>query len=223
MNTKIKSGSIVQLALTAVIDGKPDPGTNFDREKPFVYMHGGGEMIPSFEKLLDGLEVGAKLEVTLTPEEHGVMRDETLVVLIPKMMVPKKPGPDLPKVGDAVGAMTNAGPMKGVLVEITENGGYRVDFNSAIAGKTAVFTAEVLAVRKPDLLDLLQAIAGGAQPPTLPKDEMVVDDPGQTAAVSDDEVLPCGHTVAEHRKMDQEDAIRRAGGLFGAGGEIPRA
>jgi FKBP-type peptidyl-prolyl cis-trans isomerase 2 len=217
MNTKIKSGSIVQLALTAVIDGKPDPGTNFDREKPFVYMHGGGEMIPSFEKLLDGLEVGAKLEVTLTPEEHGIVRDETLVVLIPKMMVLKKPGPDLPNVGDTVGAMTNAGPMKGVLVEITENGGYRVDFNSVLAGKTAVFTTEVLAVRKPDLLDLLQALGGGAQLPPLDAGEMAVEDPGPTEPMSDDEVLPCGHTVAEHKKMDQENEVSRAGG------EIPRA
>ena len=223
MTTKIKSGSIVKLALTAVIDGKPDPGTNFNSEKPFVYMHGGGEMIPSFEKLLDGLEVGAKFEVTLTPAEHGILRDEELVVLIPKMMVPKKPGPDLPKVGDSVGAMTNAGPMKGVLVEITENGSYRVDFNNMLAGKTAVFAVEILEVRKPDFLDLLQALAAGMPPPPHDRNlDPEIDEP-VNKPMSDDEVLPCGHTVAEHKKMDQEDEVRRAGGLFGAGGEIPRA
>ena len=40
-----------------------------DKDKPFAYLHGTGQMIPGLEKELEGLGIGDKKDVTVPPSE----------------------------------------------------------------------------------------------------------------------------------------------------------
>lgn len=57
--------------------------TNKDRE-PMVYLHGVGQIIPGLEKALLGKAAGESLTVTIVPEEAYGLRQEELVMNVPR-------------------------------------------------------------------------------------------------------------------------------------------
>ena len=50
-----------------------------DGGEPLAYLHGRGNLIPGLEKELEGKEKGAKLNVTVPPEEAYGIRDDNLI------------------------------------------------------------------------------------------------------------------------------------------------
>ena len=64
----IKKNSVVGLTYCL----KSSTGVELDRadkNQPFAYLHGMGQMVPGLEKELEGLGVGDKKEVTVLPTE----------------------------------------------------------------------------------------------------------------------------------------------------------
>ena len=64
----IKKDSVVSLSYIL----KNENGEELDRfetANPLAYMHGHGQIVPGLENVLEGLAIGDKKEVTVTPQE----------------------------------------------------------------------------------------------------------------------------------------------------------
>ena len=84
----IQKGSVVGISYV-LTNPKGEELDRADREEPFQYLHGAHEMIPGLEKALAGLSVGAKKQVTVSPEDGYGNPDPKLVKKIPKDVFPK--------------------------------------------------------------------------------------------------------------------------------------
>jgi FKBP-type peptidyl-prolyl cis-trans isomerase SlyD len=125
---------------------KNEAGETLDTSRgrdPLTYLHGGGNIVPGLEKALEGKDAGAKLEVTLPPEEAYGVRDEKNVRNVPL----RKLATD----GTiAAGAPVRVQTADGVLMArvVAVRGDYAtVDLNHPLAGMPLAFEVEVVAVR----------------------------------------------------------------------------
>src|SRR3954464_3560306 len=72
----IKDGTVVSLAYT-LTDPAGEEIDKADKNEPFEYLHGVGQIVPGLENALAGLKVGAKKKVTVQPEEgYGVVESQ---------------------------------------------------------------------------------------------------------------------------------------------------
>jgi FKBP-type peptidyl-prolyl cis-trans isomerase SlyD len=133
-------------AVTIHYTVKSEAGETLDSSRgrdPLNYLQGSGNIVPGLEKALEGKEAGAKLEVTLAPEEAYGVRDEKNVRNVP-----------LRKIA-ADGKVVAGGPCRvqtadGVQLArvIAVRGDYAtVDLNHPLAGMPLSFGVEVVAVR----------------------------------------------------------------------------
>jgi FKBP-type peptidyl-prolyl cis-trans isomerase SlyD len=113
------------------------------QDKPLSYLHGHQNIIPGLENELSGLDVGAKKQVTVAPEQgYGEYRDEL------KMALPLAQfGARKPEVGMMVQLGTpNGDTMMATIVGIANNQAY-LDGNHPLAGQTLHFDVEIVDIR----------------------------------------------------------------------------
>lgn len=115
-----------------------------DRDEPFVYLHGHGNIIGGLESALEGTEEGFASEITVTPEEGYGERNEQAVFQVPKEQFPA--GEDI-QVGMQVQGEGPQGVVAFTVADLTDNG-VILDGNHPLAGKTLHFDVEVLDVRE---------------------------------------------------------------------------
>ena len=133
----IKEGSKVKFDYTLTVDGKVTD-TSAGRG-PLEYTHGSGQIIPGLEKELEGMKVGDKKSVTVSPEEgYGKVQEES-IRRIPTSAVG---GADNLKIGDMVGASNAGHTFRAIVKEITDTE-VVLDFNHPLAGKTLHFDVEI--------------------------------------------------------------------------------
>ena len=108
------------------------------------YLHGGyGGAFPKVEEALEGCPVGERVEVSLSPEEGYGLRDEGLVMTIPKAQLPE----EAHQVGARIEGETPDGHTVAFgVVEVSEES-LTIDGNHPMAGKNLMLTLEVLEVR----------------------------------------------------------------------------
>lgn len=110
---------------------------------PIVYMHGRGSIVPGLERELVGKSAGAKLTVTVAPEDGYGHRDESAVQRVPikHLMTRGKLVP-----GQTVGVNTSEGQRPALVLKV---GHFNVDLdlNHPLAGKTLIFEIEIVDVR----------------------------------------------------------------------------
>lgn len=139
----IKKNSVVSLAYVLTgQDGKElDRGTKDD---PFVYIHGGGQIIRGLESALEGEKVGTKKTVVVQPKDgYGEMKSG-LRLTLKKEMFPK----DFP-MDPGVQFEADLGEGKSGMFTIIEVKGadVHVDGNHPLAGQVLTFNVEILDVR----------------------------------------------------------------------------
>lgn len=140
----IQKGSVVGISYV-LTNPKGEELDRADREEPFQYLHGAHEMIPGLEKALAGLSVGAKKQVTVSPEDGYGNPDPKLVKKIPKDVFPK----DFPIKAGIQFEADLGGDGNGMVYTIKEVGeSVTVDGNHPLAGQTLNFQVEVMSVRK---------------------------------------------------------------------------
>lgn len=113
-------------------------------QEPLTYLQGHGNLIAGLEDALEGKEKGAKLNVSIKPEDgYGPYRDE-LIQEVPKENFDQEQ--EL-KVGDQFQVETEAGPL---VVEVTkiEGENITIDGNHPMAGKTLNFDVTVEDVKE---------------------------------------------------------------------------
>ena len=64
----IKKNDVVNLNY-CLKNSKGEELDRSDKDQPFAYLHGMGQVVPGLEKALEGLAIGDKKEVTVSPAE----------------------------------------------------------------------------------------------------------------------------------------------------------
>jgi FKBP-type peptidyl-prolyl cis-trans isomerase SlyD len=131
------------IAITYVL--RSQEGGVFEiRDLPVSYVHGGvSDLFPKIEQALEGKGVGARVSVTLTPEEGFGVHDPKLTFTDELENAP----PDLRQIGMEFEAQNaNGGSMVFRVTRIAD-GKITVDANHPFAGQTVIFEVAVQDVR----------------------------------------------------------------------------
>lgn len=115
---------------------------NFGR-KPVEFQVGDGNLLPGFEQAIFGLGAGQRASVELPPERAFGRPSEDNVQRFPRYSFPA----DLAlEEGMMFGFADSAGNEQPGVVRGHDSRWVTVDFNHPLAGRTIVFTAQILAV-----------------------------------------------------------------------------
>ena len=141
--SEAKSGDTVKIHYTGTLDD----GTQFDSSagrEPLEFELGGGQVIPGFDKAVEGMMVGDSKKVRIDPEDAYGQRHEQLVHEVPRSALPD----DLtPEVGMALQANGPEGQiMQFVLVAVAADT-VTLDANHPLAGQALSFDIELVEIR----------------------------------------------------------------------------
>ena len=157
---KIEKNKVVEFCYELEVDGKVVDHTT--KEKPLDYIHGTGSLLPKLEEHIEGMEPGAKFDVTLSPADGYGEVNPDMVIDLPKaafevngvvredLLVPGNTIPMLNSMG---------GVVPGVVLEVTPET-VKMDLNHQMAGKTLHFKGEVLTVREATEKELSEGLHG---------------------------------------------------------------
>ena len=144
----VKKGDTVQVHYT----GKTTDGEVFDSSEgraPLEFEVGAGQMIPGFDKGVEGMEQGDKKTIHIPAlEGYGEWSDQN-VVAFPKEQVP----PDMKlEVGQQLQLQSDSGmPVQVTVVEILPDS-ILLDANHFLAGEDLTFDVELVSVKPKSLI-----------------------------------------------------------------------
>lgn len=122
-----------------------------------AYLHGHNNMIPGFEKALEGKAAGEHVSITLTPEQaYGARRADA----IQRVPVKHLSGAKVWKKGMTAVVHTEQGPRQ-VTVEKVGRFMVDVDTNHPLAGKTIRFEVDIQDIRAATAEELAHGHAHG--------------------------------------------------------------
>jgi FKBP-type peptidyl-prolyl cis-trans isomerase SlyD len=114
-----------------------------DNQPPMAYLHGAHNIIPGLENVLEGKNIGDKVDVTIAPEDGYGIHNEQGIHRIPLDALKEM---DRIEVGMVLTTETETGPAKLQITEVTETE-VVVDANHPLAGVTLNFKVSVEDVR----------------------------------------------------------------------------
>lgn len=140
--SKVKDGDTVKVHYT----GSLEDGSVFDsseNKEPLEFTLGSGQIIPGFEKAVEGMGEGDTTKVTIPSDEaYGEVRDD-LVIAVSKDNLPEDVTPEV-----GMQLQLNQPDGQAVPVRITniKEEEVTLDANHPLAGKDLVFEIEVVEV-----------------------------------------------------------------------------
>lgn len=142
--TEVKKGDNVKVLYKGTLEN----GEVFDespKDRPLEFTVGAGQMIPGFDKGVEGMKLKEKKTVTIPADEAYGQRDENRKQSFPKSQLPKE---IVPEVGMTIGLMhpQTGRPIPAKIIEVTDKE-ITVDLNHPLAGKTLVFEIEVIDIQ----------------------------------------------------------------------------
>ena len=138
----VKKGDRIKVQYTGTLQD----GTIFDKskeEKPLEFTVGSGQIIPGFDKAVEGMKLNEEKKITLKPEDAYGKRDETAIREFTKNSLPENFKPEkgmMIKLQDQTGRA-----MSGTVTDINENR-ITVDFNHPLSGKDLTFDIKVIGI-----------------------------------------------------------------------------
>ena len=139
---KAANGMVISMHYTLTDDN----GDVLDSSRggvPFTYLHGHGNIVPGLEKALEGVAMGHKSKVTVSPAEGYGEKNLEAIFEAPKEHFP----PEMKlEAGAQVYADGPNGPLTLTVTKLTDTG-VMLDANHPLAGKTLHFDVEVLKIR----------------------------------------------------------------------------
>ena len=139
----IKKDSVVSLSYI-LKNANGEELDRFETANPLAYMHGHGQIVPGLENVLEGLAIGDKKEVTVTPQEgYGEVQPQL------KMKVSRNKFPADVNIepGMQFSSKMEDGREIPFTVQAIEDGAVMLDGNHPLAGETLHFSVEVVEVR----------------------------------------------------------------------------
>ncbi len=155
---KAAANKIVSLLYTLKENNEQGPVIQVTPEdKPLVFIFGVGQLLPEFERNINGLGKGEKYAFSLKSSDGYGEKDPEAIVDVDKniFVIDGKLAEDILIVGKSIGMRNDQGqPMTAVVLEIKEDT-VKLDFNHPMAGKDLHFSGEILDVRDatPEELD----------------------------------------------------------------------
>ena len=142
----IENNKVVSLTYTlTVAGGQVVDQANEDR--PFMYLHGSQNVLPSFEASLQGLMAGEVFDFTLTAANGYGEYDEEFVHQFDRKMFAEVPA-EMLEIGRVLPMQDQFGnPMDGEIVEVTDES-VMLDFNHPLAGEELHFVGKVMDIRE---------------------------------------------------------------------------
>ena len=157
---KISQNTVVEFSYELEVDGQiVDRTTN---EKPLDYIHGTGSLLPKLEEHIEGMEPGAKFEITLAPADAYGEVDPQRIIDLPKAAfeVNGEVREDLLVPGNTIPMMNSmGGVIPGVVLEVTADT-VKMDLNHQMAGKTLHFAGEIISIREATEKELTEGLHG---------------------------------------------------------------
>ncbi len=136
------TGNTVKIHYTGTLDD----GTEFDSSagrEPLEFTLGGGQVIPGFDKAVDGMTVGESKSVRIEVEDAYGHRTDQLVGTVPLSMLPE----DLtPEVGMALQSQSEDGQVMMVTVVEVGEENITIDGNHPLAGQALSFVIELVEI-----------------------------------------------------------------------------
>lgn len=135
----VQDGDVVEVHYIGTLDDGSQFDSSRDRDVPFSFTVGTGQVISGFDEAVRGGEVGDVRTVHIEPENaYGEWSEEKLVV------VPFNPEQGDVEVGDEV-FLTNGQPA--IVTEVTAET-ITLDTNHRLAGEALTFEIEILAITR---------------------------------------------------------------------------
>lgn len=140
--TLVKKGDRIKVQYTGTLQD----GTIFDKskeEEPLEFTVGSGQIIPGFDKAVEGMKLNEEKKVTINPEDAYGKRDETAIREFPKNSLPEDFKPEK---GMVIRLQDQTGrAIPGRIADINENS-VTIDLNHPLAGKELTFNIKVIGI-----------------------------------------------------------------------------
>ena len=155
----IKQGTVVSMTYR-LTNAQGEEIDRADRDEPFSYLHGAGQIVTGLEKALTGALVGTRKQVVVTPAEGYGEIEDRLKTAAKRNQFP--PDAEL-EVGMRFAADDGSG--QPIVFTVTELSGDDVtlDGNHPLAGETLHFDVEVIAIREATQEELAHGHAHGPE------------------------------------------------------------
>jgi peptidylprolyl isomerase len=140
--SEAKSGDKVKIHYS----GKLDDGTQFDSSEgrePLEFDLGSGQVIPGFEKAVEGMAVGESKSFSIPPEEAYGHHQEQLVQDVPNSVLPEGLAP---AVGMQLQGTGGDGRTMNLIVTDVKEDSITVDGNHPLAGQALNFEIELVEI-----------------------------------------------------------------------------
>jgi len=146
MTEIIKKGDKIKIEYT----GKLADGSVFDSSEgkaPLGFEVGSGQVIPGFDKAVEGMKEGEEKTFTLKVEEaYGPVRDD-LVQKFPVEKLPKEPKPE---VGMMLMMQAPTGQQIPAKIKEVNEKEVTLDINHPLAGKDLTFEIKIVSINAPE-------------------------------------------------------------------------
>ena len=130
--------------------GKLDDGTIFDQSKegqPLEFVVGAGQMIPGFDKAVEGMKLNEEKTFTITPEEAYGKRDTNFVKEFSRESFPLNTEP---VAGMVIGLTSPSGEKRPAKILNVTDKVIIVDLNHPLAGENLIFSIKVVSIESAD-------------------------------------------------------------------------
>ena len=138
-----QKGDTVAVHYTGTLEDGEVFDSSRDRD-PLEFEVGSGQVIPGFDRAVEGLEVGESREVTLQPEEGYGEPREDLVVDVDRSQFPDESEPE---VGRQVQVQVAPGQNRIATITGIEDKSVTLDLNHPLAGKPLTFDVELVEIK----------------------------------------------------------------------------
>lgn len=153
----IEKNNVVAIEYT-VMDSKTNEvvDTNVDGQ-PLEFIVGANQIIPGLESKLVGLNKDDKSDIIVAPEDgYGVYNDEAVQTLPKEQFVDV----ELTKGMTLYGSGENGETVQVVVKDFNDEE-VTIDYNHPLAGKTLMFTVQILDIRDATSEELSSGVVGG--------------------------------------------------------------
>lgn len=140
--SKVKDGDTVKVHYTGTLKDGSIFDSSEDKE-PLEFTLGEGQLIPGFEKAVEGMSKGDSTKVEIPADEAYGEPREDLVISVPKNQLPDDVEP---QVGMQLQVNQPDGQSIPVRVTEIEDEEIKLDANHPLAGKDLVFEIELVEV-----------------------------------------------------------------------------
>lgn len=142
--TQAKSGDTVKIHYTGTLDDGQQFDSSAGRD-PLQFTLGSGQVIPGFDKAVEGMAVGDSKTVNIPPEDAYGPRHDEMIQDVPRTALPAEVEPEI---GMGLQARGQDGQVINLTITAVEEESITVDGNHPLAGKALNFDIELIDIEQ---------------------------------------------------------------------------